>query len=78
MNWIKHWRPMILCGLLLYAVGCSSSRTKPVVVFSDRELPVWVTKGQTLTAPFDGYFLQDGVLFTCERACIRKAMGLAP
>jgi hypothetical protein len=78
MTWTRRWRPAILCLLLLSGVGCSSWRTKPAVVFSDRELPVWVTKGQTLTAPFDGYFMQDGVLFTCERQCIRHAMGLTP
>ena len=78
MNWSGRWRRVILSASLIYVAGCAASRTKPALVFSDRELPVWVAQGQTLTAPFDGYFLQDGVLFTCERACIRKAMGLAP
>ena len=78
MSWNGRWRAVILCGLLIYAGGCAFSRMKPALVFSDKELPVWVTKGQTLVAPFDGYFMQDGVLFQCERLCIRKAMGLEP
>ena len=78
MTWQRRYRRTMLLGSLLLVMGCAAWQKPRALIFSDSELPVWVTKGQTLTVPFDGYLLKDGVLFTCERRCYRELMGLVP
>ena len=74
MDWRRPWRRMIWLGMLFGALGCANSRSAPVIL-SEHEMPQAVTKGEMILVPYTGYLMDEGHLFTCERECLRKAMG---
>ena len=64
--------------MLSGVVGCAALGNRPATPLTDRDVPVVVYKGETVTIPFDGYLLDGGGLFRCERECLKRAMGDVP
>ena len=69
----RRWLLATLWLLLPCIVGCMSFRKTPVPL-ADSELPIKVSKGQTVTVPFDGYYMQTGAMLHCYRECAERAV----
>lgn len=74
MGWQRPWLMGMLLVMLAGVYGC---RTTPIRrdILSDREVPILLKKGETVVVPWDGYLMEAGTLFDCERYCLQQAIG---